>query len=371
MSYDVHMISARNELKPRREPYFAAPLYKGRYLGVRKLTNGTCTWISRLRDEDGKQHYRQLGQITKAFGFDKARGAAETWFVNFDAGVIDKPLTVADACREYVKDLEADGRAETAHDAEMRFRRTVYDDPIGKLLVEKLRTARIKQWRNELGGAKSSQNRNLASFVAALNLAVTHRRVNPAVAEQWRVVKKHRNASNRRTLFLDLEQRRALLAVCAGALHDLVEAAMLTGARPGELVRMRRAQFDARTSTVTFKGKTGARTVPISPVALVLFKRLAKGKLPRAPMLTRDDKKPWGHSDWDELLRDAASTAKLPRGVVLYTMRHSFITEALRGGMATLDVARLTGTSLPMIQDHYGHLVAEAARERLARVTMV
>ncbi|MGK2926500.1 MAG: tyrosine-type recombinase/integrase [Lysobacterales bacterium] len=388
MSYDVHLISVRNALKPRREPYFGAPLAQGRYLGVRKLANSTRTWIARLRDDDGKQRYRAIGQETKAFDYDAAKAAAETWFADFDSGVTDKPLTVADACREYVADLEAEGRGAVAQgdrrknpdalsgwgaaqDAEMRFKRTVYDEPIGKIRVEKLRTAHIKQWRNGLGGAKSSQNRNHTMLVAALNLAVTHRRVNPAVAEQWRAVKKHRNADNRRTLFLDLKQRRALLEACTGGLRDLVEAAMLTGSRPGELVRMKRSQFDARTASATFKGKSGTRTVPLSPAATAIFTRLAKGKLPAAPMFTRDDGAAWPPSGWDELLREAASKAKLPQGVVLYTLRHSFITEALRGGMATLDVARLTGTSLPMIQDHYGHLVAEAARERLAGVTML
>lgn len=388
MSYGIHLTSVRNRLRPRREPYFGPPLGKGRYLGVRKLANGACTWIARLRDEDGKQHYRPLGQVTKAFEHAAAKVAAETWFENFEVGVTDKPLTVAEACREYVADLQAEGRGAVAQgdrrndpnakpgwgaaqDAEMRFRRTVYDEPIGKILVEKLRTAHIKQWRNTLGGTKSSQNRNHTALVAALNLAVAHRRVNPAVAEQWRAVKKHRNADKRRTLFLDIEQRRALLEACTGALRDLVEAAMLTGARPGELVRMKRSQFDARTASATFRGKTGTRTVPLSPAATALFKRLAKDKLPAAPMFTRDDGSPWQHSDWDEPLREAAEAAKLPQGVVLYTLRHSFITEALRGGMATLDVARLTGTSLPMIQAHYGHLVAEAARERLALVTMV
>jgi hypothetical protein len=34
-------------------------------------------------------------------------------------------------------------------------------------------------------------------------------------------------------------------------------------------------------------------------------------------------------------------------------------------------VARITGTSLRMIEKHYGHLVAESARERLARVELL
>jgi len=48
-----------------------------------------------------------------------------------------------------------------------------------------------------------------------------------------------------------------------------------------------------------------------------------------------------------------------------------FITQAITDGMTTLDVARLCGTSVGMIEKHYGHLVADAARERLAAVRML
>lgn len=367
----VHKKSVRNDLEPRREPYWGAPLSKGRYIGVRKRTDGSCTWIARLHDDEGKHRYRALGQVTKDFEYDHAVTAARDWFRDFDADVTDGPPTVAEACREYVADLEAEGRPDAAHDADMRFKRTVYSDPIGKVRVEKLKTARVKAWRNGLGGAKASQNRNLNALRAALNLAVEHHRVNPACAQQWRAVKNHKGAGNRRTLFLDLKQRRRLLAKCDGAVRDLVEAAMLTGARPGELVNMKRSQFEARTATATFKGKTGSRQVPLSEAATDLFKRLAKGRLPGAYLLTDDDGRPWAHSGWDELVKAAAKAAKLPAGVVLYTMRHSYITEALRSGLPTLDVARLTGTSLQMLQDHYGHLVTEAARERLSGVEML
>lgn len=364
-------MSVRNQLKARREPYWCAPIEQGRFLGVRKLANGTCTWIARLRDDDGKQKYRSLGQVTDTFNHAAAKRAAESWFRDYDVDIVDKPLTVKQACKEYVADLEDSGRPDTAHEADMRFKRTVYDDFIGKHLVEKIKTARIKAWRNGLGGAQSSQNRNLSNLKAALNLAVAHNRVNAAVAQQWRAVRPHKNAGKRRTLYLDKKQRRAMLKACDGAIGDLVEAAMLTGARPGELVNALRSQFDARTGSIQFTGKTGSRMIPLAPSAIELFRRLAKGKLPSAYLLTRDDGKRWAHSDWDQLVRDATEKAKLPKGVVLYTCRHSWITEALISGMATLDVARLTGTSLQMIEDHYGHLVVAAARERLAEVEML
>lgn len=388
MAIDIHKISVRNSLEPRREPYWGAPLDKGRHLGVRKLANGNCIWVAKLRDEDGRQRTRALGQATKDFDYGAAKREAEKWFAEFEIGVVDKPPTVADACREYVKALEADGRGATAkgdrrkdpnavpgwgaaHDAEMRFRRLVYDADIGKVRLDKLRAARLREWRNAVPGSKDSQNRNWEALRAALRLAITNRRVHPALAEEIRAVKKHKNAKQRRTLYLDLEQRRALLAAADGAIRNLIEAAMLTGARPGELVSMKRGAFDARTKTATFKGKTGSRDVPLSDAATALFIRLSKGKLPSARMLTRDDGEPWAHSGWDEGVREAARKAGLPPGVTLYTLRHSWITQALMAGTSTLDVARLTGTSLQMIEEHYGHLVLDAARERLAKVVMV
>jgi integrase len=51
-------------------------------------------------------------------------------------------------------------------------------------------------------------------------------------------------------------------------------------------------------------------------------------------------------------------------------LRHAFISEALSAGLTTLDVAKLTGTSLQMIQAHYGHLAMEVVKERLAKVVM-
>ena len=178
-------------------------------------------------------------------------------------------------------------------------------------------------------------------------------------------------AYRRRDLFLDIEQRRALLKAASGAVRDLIEATMLTGARAGELVNATRRHFDKKHGAMTFTGKTGTRTVPLSPPAVTLFSRLAESKLPSAHLLLKDDGRPWAHSDWDELVREAAAKAKLPEGVCLYTLRHSFITTALTAGMTTLDVARLVGTSIMMIEKAYGHLVASAARERLAKVEIL
>jgi hypothetical protein len=42
-----------------------------------------------------------------------------------------------------------------------------------------------------------------------------------------------------------------------------------------------------------------------------------------------------------------------------------------RRGMSVLETARLVGTSIAMIDRHYGHLALTTARERLARLQLV
>jgi integrase len=401
MAYRIHNVGFRRSLKPRREPYFAR-VRRGEYIGFRKLEDGSGTWIARRRNDDGRQEYKSLGFESERFGFDEASAAAEAWFKLKEHDIKDEIVTVSDACRRYVEERRTSKSEECSHDAHRRFERTIYgrrdpdsgevlipENALGKRALAKLRTAHIKSWRDGLGLAPGASKRTLTALKGALNLAVRERNVVATQAQEWREVKPLPGGNKRRDLFLDLDQRRALLAAASAeefqqqhgkALRDLIEAATLTGARAGELVKARRSQFDARTGTMTFisgKGNDGprSRAVPLAPAAITLFSRLAKNKLPNAYLLTRADGERWQHSDWDELIRAAAKKAKLPAepkaGVCMYTLRHSWITEALMQGMTTLDVARLVGTSVLMIEKHYGHLVSSAARERLAKVELL
>jgi len=81
----------------------------------------------------------------------------------------------------------------------------------------------------------------------------------------------------------------------------------------------------------------------------------------------------WRSYDWGDIGTGGGNrsgfTCEKPCSTL--TVRHSWITTALTSGMSTLDVARLVGTSLLMIEKHYGHLVSDAARLRLANVEML
>lgn len=399
MSEAIHKRNVRDALAPRREPYWAAPLEPGRFVGFRVTAKGRRSWIARARDdESGKQQYRALGAFTEQFDYPAATKAAREWFTSLDGGVNTKgPYTVEQACREYVEDRRREKGDHTADDAAWRFKRAVYGTSFGRTDLEKLRTPTVKKWRDSLTVkddedrkmGKAGANRVMSSVRAALNLAVRNRRVSAARAQEWDEVKQFQKADGRREIFLDLSQRRALVEAATGAIGDLIQGALLTGGRPGELVSAKRSAFDARTKTLKLAGKTGTRDVPLVGDSLALFERLAKSKLPDAPLFMRDDGQLWTKMEWSRAVRAAAAAAvvkdakshvvtddddkpvKLPAGVCLYSCRHTYISQAILDGLNLLDVARLTGTSLKMINEHYGHLVQAGVRERIAKVQML
>lgn len=152
MSYRLHLSKDRNALKPRREPYWGAPLARGQYVGLRKINADTSTWIARYRDDELRQNYKSLGIVSATFDFDQAKAKAEEWIKLLAAGVKPSDVTtVADACRRYVEERKASKSAACSHDAEKRFERTVYEATFGKKLLAKLRVVHVREWRDSLG----------------------------------------------------------------------------------------------------------------------------------------------------------------------------------------------------------------------------
>jgi integrase len=385
MAHDIHNAEKRAQMPVRiYEPYWRI-LERGQAIGFRKIASDTGYWVARRRPDTSskKYEYESLGEVTSKFGWKEAKARAEAWFEQRSQGVeSDEVETVADACRVYVKNRYTSKSPACAHDAEKRFERTVYGTSFGDQKLARLSAEKVREWRDDLRLSPGSTNRTLTALKAALNLAVKRKDVTAALSGELRLVELIPDAKRRRELYLDMKQRRALLKAAdevGHAVRDLIEAATLTGARAGELVRAIVSQFEPRTRSMTFiTGKQrkngGQRKVLLSAAALSLFKRLAKGKGPDEPLFLRDDGQAWAHSDWDEPVREAATNAGLPAdahtGVCLYTLRHSFITQALTKGSSTLEVAHYVGTSVQMIDLHYGQ-VASAAQKRLARVTML
>jgi integrase len=368
----------RDRLTPRREPYWAT-LEKFAALGYRKPETGTGTWVARRRDDEGKSRYQALGTHQS---FDSAAKSARDWLALVTQGVNTTPITVKDATDAYVTALEDKGRSATAKDAKGRFKRLVDTAPIGRILISKLTSLHIRKWLNDqinkdedvddedVRRSKDSANRNLASLKAALALAHSNRLV--ASDDAWAVVKPFSKVGARRKdAFLTMDARTALLSQCPPDLTTLLKAALLTGARGGELATLTVTDFDKNLGTLTFRGKTDVRTVAISTAALEFFTEASKNKTPAAPLLTTSFGQAWNKDSWKKPFKDAVTLAKLPNTVVLYSLRHTAISEMIMGGMDSFIVAKLTGTSVAMIEKNYGHLSHNVVTTKLDNIRMM
>src|SRR3546814_1237633 len=104
--HDIDKAGVRNKLEPRKEPHWGPPVERGLFVGFRRLEQGG-NWIARYRNDEDKQVYKSLGPVTPAYDFEAAKRDARRWSRSVDAGVqTDVVLTVADVCRDYVKEMD-------------------------------------------------------------------------------------------------------------------------------------------------------------------------------------------------------------------------------------------------------------------------
>ena len=383
---DLSKVSEREALNVRREPYWQR-LRPGCFLGYRPSAKGGAgTWIARAYDEESCGYrLKALGSFGDHSGRDRfaeAKQAAEAFASEVERGSIaeEKLETVEDACRRFAK---------SHSEAADRFRRYVYSDPLAKLKLAKLRRSHVLAWRERLEAmpavvsrrkkgvpvtrprSPATLNRDMAVLRTALGSVLPLGAPNTEAAWQ-EALKPLKNAVKRRTLYLNLDQRRRLVnAVCSEA-QAFVRALCLLPLRPGAVAALTAGDFDKRTSELTIaKDKAGnGRRILLPRNAAEHFKAAAKSKLPAAPLFARSNGKPWDKETWNDPIANAAKVAKLPSNVTAYTLRHSTITDLVASGLPLLTIAQISGTSAEMIEKHYGHLVRDAAVEALSSLAV-
>lgn len=385
-------VETRSKLKPRREPYWHR-LEVGNYLGFRRLTAGSPgAWIARSRDSGtGKQHYRSLGEfddMPEHHRFDRAKHEAEAWFAHLRKGGTTTAVTVRQACERYVQHLRSQGRERAADDNAARFRRWVDEHDLGAIVLRDLKPSQVSAWRAALASTPATAqdktkpstrarspatiNRDMTSLRAALNLALENR--DATSSDAWSTkLRPIKNADGRRDVYLDAEQRRALIANAPADLADLLRALSLVPLRPGAMAQLLVADFDPRLGVLTIgQDKHGKdRKIGLPPKTATFFGGQADGKPAIAPLLARVNGLAWNKDAWKYPIKEAAALAGLPDSVTAYSLRHSVITDLIAlHKLDTLTVAQLSGTSMAMIERHYGHLLRDHAAKALAALTV-
>jgi integrase len=384
----IAKVVERQRLKGRRGPYWAK-IAKGRYVGFRKMAAGSeGTWLARCYDDStGKQAYRPLGafsELPEGLRYDGAQKAALEWFAHLGRGGSSEAVTVRGACERYCSHLADTRGVRASKDVDARFKSYVFDHKIAGVELVKLTPAHVEHWRKALrdrptrsGGNRgerrsdSSLNRDMTCLRAALNLAYRDGLITSDFAWRSKLLPL-KGADKRRDVYLTPDQRRALIGQSQADLAAFLRGLALVPLRPGALASLAVRNYDRQFKTLSIgKDKAGKdRKIGLPAHTAQFFEEQAKGKLPGAPLVARSNGAAWNKDAWKGPVKDAAEAAGLPSDITAYAVRHSTITDLIHSGVDTLTVAQLSGTSVLMIERHYGHLTKEHAREALARLAL-
>ena len=93
--------------------------------------------------------------------------------------------------------------------------------------------------------------------------------------------------------------------------------------------------------------------------------------MPDQPIFQRKNNKPWDKDSWKIPIAEAVVTAGLPPDTTAYTLRHSVLTDLVQQNLPLLTIAQISGTSVEMIEKHYGHLQSFAAFDALTAISVI
>jgi integrase len=390
--------TARLKLNPRGKPYWRETGKPGLHLGYRRLERTNGTWIARRYGGEGGKY------ATKAFAQadDYADSDGQEILTYFEAAARlageappvrhGNPYSVTDAVRDYLSYLKREKK--TASDATSRLE-TYVVPYFGDRSVASLMRADFDRWlewafthkprgRTKEGKPtskvktpaiaaaerarrrKSTMNRVINYMLGCFNRAVDQGHV-PS-ADAWAAVRKFKGADSARITRLTTAEATRLLNACASDFRELVQAALLTGCRYGELTRLRARDFDSGSGTMLVaESKAGKpRRVPLTEEGQRFFGALSAGKAPDDVVLTKDDRTAWGKSEQFRRIRAACAAAQIVPAVNFHSLRHTFASLLVEAGVPLAFVAEVLGhADTRMVSRHYAHLAPSVVHDAI------
>jgi integrase len=380
--------TARGKLKPHEpahKPYYRL-IEAGLHLGYRRRAGEPGMWVVRryagegryvvenLRTEDGHlvmadDYSDPDGKRVLTFGQAQERAKA----FRPGGGKNTGPYTVQQACERYVEYLRAEKK--TADDAEGRLKKHILPR-IGEIAVVKLTKKDLEKCQRAMvhrdpddpeieRRSKDSANRVMSSLKAALNLAFNDDDNNIPSDSAWRKVKPFKGVGRARQVHLDVAQSNRLINATSGKFRWLVTAALLTGARPPHEFRhcrVRDFRADLRVLSIG-DGKTGGRDVVLTEEAVRFFQSITAGRKPDELLLPKDNGTAWGKSHQARPMAEAVRKAHLPEDCTIYACRHTYASQSILRGMNLKLLAENMGTSIRMLELHYGKFIAQSRQQ--------
>ncbi len=384
-SVRISTANSRANLKPQSEPYWVTitpGTALGYYKGERDHSWFVRQWTSgryvKTRIGTPDDHAVADGEVvlTYAQAANKALATQVEQRTPAPRHYADG-VTLNLVMEKYISDhLERKGSQDMTRQVWKRH----IEDGIGKKLVTGLDDGDLRRWQKALIAKaptirgkvqpfdpnnpedvrkrKSTTNRSLTMIKAALNWARGEGKLIPAsVPTWWRDVKPFANGEELPPKMLDTSEVKRLLNAAPEDLRTLLQGALMTGARRGELFSLRCRAYDPDTQTLRiYQHKTRKTlTQPLTPEGAGLFDSLTAGREPDAPVFRRADGSAWGRGDASKPMAAAVAAAKLD-DVSFKTMRATYGKMLL---IATKD--------LELVAKALGHSDSRVTRKHYAR----
>jgi integrase len=395
--------SARRRLRHRRQPYWQS-LENKVHLGYRcwkRKRRDDGEWLLRRYVGDGRYRVEAIGRAddvaradgTRVLSYEQAKAKARAMIGA--VGGRSERLTVREAVADYIAAKQAAGQPVR----DLISRTGVHILPVlGDLVVADLTAAQLRKWLAAMAAApaqkrpkggepqfyaeptddegvrrrRSSANRVAGMLKAALSHAFREGRVATDVA--WRRVQPFRGVASARVRYLLVDEAQRLINASDPEFRPLVQAALQTGCRYGELIRLEVADFNPDGGTIAVrKSKTGkARHVVLTPEGTDFFASVCAGRGGHELMFRRTDGGPWRRSAQNLPMREAVTRANITPPISFHVLRHTWASLAVMAAMPLMVVARNLGHSdTRMVERHYGHLeagfITEAVRAHAPR----
>jgi integrase len=396
---------SRSRLASRGKPHYRL-LEPGLHIGYRRLKGrkgkpgAAGSWVARHYHGGGSYVLERIGTAddfsdadgTAILNFAQAQDKARAHMVrrvHAAQGVVG-PLTVQVAVERYLEFLETNRKG--AVDARYRANAHIYPT-LGSIEVATLSTDLLRKWHAGLAKVpprvrtrpgkpqqhrafdgneeairrrRSTSNRVLAVLKAALNHAFHDGKVVSDAA--WRKVKPFRGVDAARIRYLTVAEARRLINAADPEFKPLVQAALQTGCRYGELTRLEVTDFNPDNGTLNVRQSKSnkPRHVVLTDEGVAFFRQLAAGRSDGGLLLRRANGEPWRASHQGRPMADACERAKIKPRISFHGMRHSWASLAVMNGTPLLVVARNLGHGdTRMVEKHYGHLAPSYITEAI------
>lgn len=286
--------------------------------------------------------------------------------------------TVADLAERY-KNEHLSRKAPASQAADLGMLKTYILPAIGKRRVVDVHPGDIGALHKKITDTGKPVHANRVLSLASKMFAIAR---NPMAGENdaWRNAVQgnpcagiERNQEHGRTRFFSTSEIVAVseaLAKHKGPAADALRLCMLTGARPGEVLKATWGQFDAEPGVWVKPASTtkqrATHRAPLSPPTIELIDRLRSQRADGAERvfpLSGDPK--WHFYRCWEAVRTAAG---LEKGVVPYAMRHTFAATGASGGMSLLMIGKLLGHGLQKTTQRYAHLADDPLRAAATKI---